>query len=90
MLRSGFRALSISLLALAFVPLSFAGTPADVSFTETIYASPGGAVTSLAWATDGSSTLFGRTSSCVTWFTKVIIVAIAVLKLKDSVSLVTF
>jgi len=46
------------ILGFVFVPTTFAGTPANVNFTESVYASGLTGITSLAWATDGSSTLF--------------------------------
>ena len=43
---------------LLLAPLTFAGTPQDVNFAENVYASGLTQITGLAWATDGSSTLF--------------------------------
>jgi len=42
----------------AGVPLGFAGTPQDVNFAESVYASGLSQVTGMAWAPDGSNTLF--------------------------------
>src|SRR5262245_10303078 len=44
--------------SLAFIPASFAGTPSDVNFSESVYASGLSGITGLAWAADGSNTLF--------------------------------
>jgi glucose/arabinose dehydrogenase len=49
-------ALVLSLLILP--PALLAGTPQDVNFAESVYAGGLTQTTSLAWATDGSSTLF--------------------------------
>ena len=49
---------AVAFVLLAGVPLSFAGTPQDVNFAESVYASGLGQISGLAWATDGSNTLF--------------------------------
>ena len=49
---------AVAFVLLAGVPLSYAGTPQDVNFAEAVYASGLSQITGMAWATDGSSTLF--------------------------------
>lgn len=47
------------LLAVAVVaPVTFAGTPQDVNFAENVYVGGLSQITGIAWATDGSNTLF--------------------------------
>jgi glucose/arabinose dehydrogenase len=47
-------------LIAGFEPIApaYAGTPQDAGFTELPYLTPGGVVTSIAWAPDGSNRLF--------------------------------
>ena len=43
---------------LVLSPLSFAGTPQDVGFSESVYGSGMGQITGISWTPDGSNTLF--------------------------------
>jgi glucose/arabinose dehydrogenase len=57
---------SFVVAVVAFVPSVFAGTPQDVNFAESVYASGLSQITGMTWATDGSSTLFvGQKSGAV-------------------------
>jgi len=45
-------------LGVALLAPAFAGTPQDVNFAENVYASGLSQITGIAWATDGSNTMF--------------------------------
>ncbi|MBI3857013.1 MAG: PQQ-dependent sugar dehydrogenase [Planctomycetes bacterium] len=53
-----FWAGAVAAAMLVLVPAGFAGTPQDVNFAETVFASGLSQITGIAWATDGSNTLF--------------------------------